>query len=350
MNSYERFMTALRREEPDMVPIMDLAVEQEVRDKVMPGVSILDFYEKIEMDAIVVFEDGYDWEEVRPGARRDHFGILRDFREMHGAAYPFPIEPRIKPDQDIYEFLEQFEPPNPKDPKRLASTKAAVDRFKGKKAVVFGMWSSFATPAFLRGYENFLMDYILNPDFAKGLTQKIVDYYVEETRYAIELGADAIIECEDYCSKRAPFMSIPHFREFVLPGLKEIGKVAKEGNVPFLKHADGNMWPLMDIMVYEAEIDGFHPSEPAAGMDIAEVKKKYGDRVAVIGNIDCSQLLTLGTPDEVRKATMECIRSTSPGGGHILSSSNSFHSDVPHENFIAMLETAREVGRYPIKA
>jgi uroporphyrinogen decarboxylase len=341
-------MAALRGEEPDIVPIMDLAVEQEVRDKVMPGVSVLDFYEKIEMDAIVVFEDTYDWVEVRPGVRRDHFGILRDFREMHGAAYPFPLEPSIKQGQNIYEFLEDFNPPDPRDPKRLASTAAAVEKFKGKKAVVFGMWSSFATPAFIRGYENFLMDYILNPDFAKVLTQKIVDYYVEETKYAIELGVDAVIECEDYCSKRGPFMSIAHFKEFVLPGLKEIRKAAKDGNVPFLKHADGNMWPLMDIMVYEAEIDAFHPSEPAAGMDIAEVKKKYGNKIAVIGNIDCAHLLTLGTPEEVREATLECIKTTSPGGGHILSSSNSIHSDVPPENFLAMLETAREFGKYPI--
>jgi uroporphyrinogen decarboxylase len=59
-------------------------------------------------------------------------------------------------------------------------------------------------------------------------------------------------------------------------------------------------------------------------------------------------LLTFGTPEEVRRATLECIRKASPGGGHILSSSNIIHRGVPPENYLAMIETAKEYGKYPI--
>lgn len=349
MNSYERFMAALRREEPDMLPIMDLDIDVGVRNKIMPGVTFLEFYEKIELDAINIWEDPYDWEEVRPGVMRDHFGILRDFRDLKGAGFPFPLEPLMKNDQDPYDFLERYSLPDPTDPKRFAPLRAAVERFKGKKAILFTVWVPFLYPSFIRGFENYLMDFKLNPDFVKGLSKKITDYYIEQAKCAIEIGADVIVDADDYCGKRGPFMSIPHFKEFVTPGLRALSKAIKEYNVPFIKHADGNVWPLMDILINDVGIDAFHPSQPDANMDIAEVKKIYGDRIAVIGNIECTKLLPFGTPEEVREATKECIKSTSPGGGHILSSSNSIHADIPHTNLVAMIEAAREFGKYPIK-
>jgi uroporphyrinogen decarboxylase len=89
------------------------------------------------------------------------------------------------------------------------------------------------------------------------------------------------------------------------------------------------------------------PIDPQAGMDLGEVKAKYGQRVALKGNVDCAQLLTFGTPDEVVTATKEALRKGMPGGGFILSSSNSIHSAVKPENYAAMLRTLQECGRYP---
>jgi uroporphyrinogen decarboxylase len=81
-------------------------------------------------------------------------------------------------------------------------------------------------------------------------------------------------------------------------------------------------------------------------MDLGEVKSKYGDRVALKGNVDCAQLMTFGTPDEVVEATKEALRKGMPNGGFILSSSNSIHSSVKPANYAAMLKTLRECGRY----
>jgi len=347
MNSYERFMAAVRREEPDRVPTMELEVEESVRDRILPGASLLDFYEHVDLDAMVVFED-IPWQEASGDLKRDHFGLLRRFMEFDGPTWPFPVQPLIRQEQDPEEFLEHLRMPDPRDPARLATLRAAVRRFRGRKAVVFGMHSSFIYPAFIRGIENLLLDYLINPEFALSLTGKVVDYFVELERRAIEAGADAVIECEDYCSKTGTFMSIEHFRTFVLPGLQRVGQVAREFGVPFLKHADGYMWPLLSVLVDEAGIEGYHPIEPAAGMDIAEVKGRFGDRLAVIGNVDCAELLTFGTPARVREATRECIEKAAPGGGHVLASSNVIHVGVPPENFLAMLEAAGEFGRYPM--
>ena len=82
------------------------------------------------------------------------------------------------------------------------------------------------------------------------------------------------------------------------------------------------------------------------GMDLAEVKEKYGDRIAVKGNVDCAHLMTFGEPDEVVEATKTALKKGMPGGGFILSSSNSIHSAVRPENYAAMLQTLQEYGRY----
>jgi uroporphyrinogen decarboxylase len=99
-------------------------------------------------------------------------------------------------------------------------------------------------------------------------------------------------------------------------------------------------------MIVDAGVDGVNPIEPAAGMDIGEVKQKYGHRVCLIGNIDCSCLLPEGSVEEVEAAVKECIRKAAPGGGYIISSSNSIHSSVKPENYLAMIQATRKYGRY----
>ena len=81
-------------------------------------------------------------------------------------------------------------------------------------------------------------------------------------------------------------------------------------------------------------------------MDLAEVKAKYGDRVALKGNVDCAHLLSFGTVEEVKAATIRALEQGMPGGGYILSSSNSIHSAVKPENYAAMVETVKEIGLY----
>jgi uroporphyrinogen decarboxylase len=83
-------------------------------------------------------------------------------------------------------------------------------------------------------------------------------------------------------------------------------------------------------------------------MDIAEVKAKYGHRVALKGNVDCAQTLTFGTEEEVIEETKDAMRKGMPGGGFILSSGNSIHSAVKPENYMAMLRTWETYRDYPM--
>jgi uroporphyrinogen decarboxylase len=124
-------------------------------------------------------------------------------------------------------------------------------------------------------------------------------------------------------------------------------QTAHELGVRYIKHTDGNIWSLFDPMI-EAGIDAIDPLEPVAGMDIGEVKSRYGDRLALVGNVDCTDLLPNATPEEVEEAVKETIAKGAPGGGYILASSNSIHPAVRPENYRAMAEAARRWGVYPL--
>ena len=103
----------------------------------------------------------------------------------------------------------------------------------------------------------------------------------------------------------------------------------------------------MDFFVEEG-FDGINPLEPIAGMDLAEVKQRYGDKLCLLGNIDCGYILSKAPIEEVEADVKRCLRDGAPGGGFVLMSSNSLHASVRPENYRAMVETARRYGNYPI--
>ena len=140
-------------------------------------------------------------------------------------------------------------------------------------------------------------------------------------------------------------MSPRHFRSLFYPGLRRVMGGYKELGLYIIKHTDGNLWPIIDMLV-DSGIDCLDPLDPQAGMSIAEVKAKYRDRIAVKGNVDCAHLMTFGTPDETASATREALRQGMPGGGYICSSSNSIHSGVKPENYVTMVRTIRDAGCY----
>jgi uroporphyrinogen decarboxylase len=81
-------------------------------------------------------------------------------------------------------------------------------------------------------------------------------------------------------------------------------------------------------------------------MDLAQVKACYGQRFAIIGNIDSSRTLPFGTPEEVIAEVREAIRMAAPGWGYVLASDHSLHDGIPVENILAMFNAGKEYGKY----
>jgi len=117
-------------------------------------------------------------------------------------------------------------------------------------------------------------------------------------------------------------------------------------DLKFIKHTDGNINPLLkDLAVIG---DGLHSLDPTAGVDIGDVKAKYGQRLILMGNVAVDSLARK-TRDDAIKETKECIRNASTGGGHIVSSSNSWSAGARIENCVAMVEAGRKYGVYPTR-
>ena len=159
--------------------------------------------------------------------------------------------------------------------------------------------------------------------------------------------ADFIFTGDDYASTGWLFMSPAMFEEYLYPGLKEVIAGFHDCGMPVIKHTDGNITAILDMLI-DSGIDCLDPIDPVAGMDIAAIKAKYGDKVAIKGNVDCAHTLTFGSVADVIKETIDVIEKAAPGGGFIASSSNSIHSAVKPENYLAMVNTIRAYGKYPI--
>ncbi|MGQ9616497.1 MAG: uroporphyrinogen decarboxylase family protein [Spirochaetota bacterium] len=208
--------------------------------------------------------------------------------------------------------------------------------------------ADIAFPTFLPYLPLFLETMIDDPALVGRYMEATTEGMMKILRTQLELGVDGILGAEDWCFSGGPLVSPGMFRRFMAPYLKLIVDECHARGVPYIKHLDGNTKILLDILVNEIGIDGLHSIEPAAGMDIAWVKKKYGDRIILLGNIDCASLLSFGGAEEVVEAVKYILRVASPGGGHIFSSSNSIHSGVKPETFWTMVNAVREYGTYPI--
>jgi uroporphyrinogen decarboxylase len=204
------------------------------------------------------------------------------------------------------------------------------------------MWS-----AYLTGLDNLLLYFATDPDFAHALLDKVLEANIAVARRAVRAGADVIVLGDDYAHNSAPMMSPAHFREFVQPRLQRMVAAIHEEGAFCVKHTDGNIWSILDMIV-EAGPDGINPLEPVAGMDMGRAKAEYGHRACLVGNIDCGELLSHGSVEQVERAVRRCIADGALGGGFILSSSNSIHSSVKPENYLAMVRAGQRFGAYPL--
>lgn len=339
MNSKARFLKALAKEQPDRVPVWELIINEPVIESLLPGKSYADFVEWAELDGITASEDQKF--EKNGEYLMDEWGIRW---KTISAGVNYPVKGPLKEQKD----LEAYSPPDPDASWRLKTLETYVDRFKGEKAIVFLGHEAFEFSHYLvGGLQSLFLHYYKNKDFVNRVNEIVSEYKCRVIEKAVKIGASVVLTGDDYANRKGPLMSVKQFEEFVLPYLKKAVQTAKRLGAPFIKHTDGNIWPIIDGVV-DSGIDALDPIELIAGMDIGEVKKKYGERIAVVGNVDCSYILPFGSEKDVEEAVKETIAKASPGGGHIIASSNSIHPAVKPSNYMLMIKLVKKHGQYPI--
>jgi uroporphyrinogen decarboxylase len=226
--------------------------------------------------------------------------------------------------------------------------KEQVKRFKGEKAIFFRARDVWSNPRDLLGYAELFVKCKTEPELVEALVEKVINHSIALLPIAAELGAEVVITGDDIADNRRTMISPKMWEKIFLPHFRRWVKAIHENGLLYWKHTDGNIMEVMDSFI-EAGVDGIDPIDPLAKMDLATVKSRWGDKIAIKGNVDCAYLLVDGPAEQVVEATKNCIRIAGPGGGYACSTSNSIHSGVKPDLYLAMLQTIREYGTYPLK-
>jgi len=150
--------------------------------------------------------------------------------------------------------------------------------------------------------------------------------------------------CSDYCFNDRPFLSPAMFDEFVTPYLARLIAGYREMGFFVIKHTDGNIMPILDSLV-SARPHALHSLDPQGGVDIAEVKRRVGEEVCLIGNVSCA-LLDTGSDEQCVESARYALRHGMPGGGYVFSTSNCIYTGMALRRYELILDVWRREGRY----
>jgi hypothetical protein len=231
--------------------------------------------------------------------------------------------------------------PDPYDDALYAEAEQFVRR-KGEYAVWFVTRIGIFPTMLSLGTENFCLALYDNCPFIETVLDRYCDWTAVVAERVCQLGFDVFASTDDMAFNTAPFFSPKLFHDLVLPRYQ---RVAKKITLPWIIHSDGNVLPFVDDLL-SVGIVGLHPNEKGA-MDIRAMKRAYGDRLCLLGNVDLN-LLGRGSPEAVDREVRELIRDVGPGGGYIVTSGNSLAGYLQPENVLALSRAVQKYGRYPL--
>ena len=188
------------------------------------------------------------------------------------------------------------------------------------------------------GFYHYYVSIYDDPDFLLEFISRVEEHIYPMTELVLKYRPDEVRMGAFLCGKNGLMMNSELTERFILEPMDRHMSIIRPSGIPALCHSDGNCASIMDRFI-EIGFSIFHPNEICEGFDIYESKKKWGDRIALAGNIDVWAVLTNGTPEQVREDTLRHLEGLSAGGGYICGSSHDISEDIPLENLRAMTET-----------
>jgi len=200
---------------------------------------------------------------------------------------------------------------------------------------------------YLRGVKQALIDLLRAPEFTHRLYEKITEFYFELNKRCFEEAGDLIdifMMGEDLGTQGGLLVSPKTFREFIKPYLSRHIQLAKRYGVKVMLHSCGAIRELIPEFI-DMRIDILNPIQiRAKGMNPAELKRRFGDKLSFHGAIDIQQTLPYGKPEDVRAEVRSRIKMLGRGGGYILCSTHNIQPDTPIENILAMYDEAKKAS------
>jgi uroporphyrinogen decarboxylase len=360
MSSRERVLRSVAHEATDRIPV-DISLRTDVAERLIEYLSLKDMedlYVKLGIDIRMV-----NVHEHHPEFESRVNGVLGGHSENSGKKYIFHDNGTYenawgviqRPSSDgLYdgwvsgpfsntEDLDSFHWPDMNIFDSVEVIRERVERYKGKYAMKGILNYPFKVCWQMRGLENFLCDMMINPDFAGAYLRRIAAYEKEKGIRMIRAGVDILAIIGDIAMQDRLMVNADAWRSVDKPVFAEmISTFRKEKpDIKIFYHSDGNIEEVIPDLI-EIGVDIINPVQPEC-MDVAKIKKMYGDRITLHGTISIQETLPHGTKEEVRSEINSRIETCGKNGGFILAPSNLIQNDTPIEN---ILEIYRTVGSF----
>jgi len=364
MNWREQFLRLLEHEEPEVIPLdvwcspafrakleSQFSPEELARfspDKwlgvrsVAPGVPEEFARKGVVHEPFIHYGTGI-W--VDRDTMEDEWGIRRrltatgtESRVIHSPLKDFDVD-----------SLQDHHFPDPYATGRFSITKEDMHRYKEEGYWVvgnFGIDAFWCQAWYLRGFNQLTIDLFANPEFVEKLMSKLLEYYVGVGRKLAEFGVDQANIYDDIACQTGMIVSPRLWRRYIKPQYRILIEALKPRVRYIFFHSDGDLRPVIPDLI-EIGVNILNPVQPDC-MDLAELKKLYGDELTLWGGLSVQDTLPHGRVEDVKREVKKTIKSCAARGGFVLGTSNNITQDTPTRNFLAIYEAAKEYGKYPL--
>ena len=220
-------------------------------------------------------------------------------------------------------------------------------RAAGDPCLMAANGNVFETSWYMRGFEQMFMDFILNPELAHALLNRVCDFWVEHfTRIlsAVPGEIDLVFTADDIGGQEGLLMSLEMWENFIKPCHVRLNKRIHEFGARVIYHSDGAVMDAVPGLI-DMGIDILQALQfDARGMDPVRLKTEFGDRLGFEGGVSVQRTLPFGKPADVRDEVERHIRVLGKGGGYILGPSHAIQAGTPPENILAMFDAALACG------
>lgn len=348
------FLRCLRREgTPRRVHFIELLLDEEIKEAVARRFDLLDgiepgdpFFEQKREIRVNRFL-GYDY--VRCGL--DEIGIPLDWVSASDTASLARAGGReyVNEHKGPITTQAEFDAYPWPDPEKLGSTKLDWYEKHLPDDMCVVAHSGFAHPleflTALMGYETLCYALFEQRELVAAISERLCTIYEAILRRILQFDRVKVVWGSDDMGFRSGTLISPDdLREFVLPTHKSMAAIAHAAGRPYLLHSCGKLDAVMDDLLDDVEIDGFHSFEDTI-QTVEDVKAKYGRRIAVLGGIDVG-FLCQADEDAIRQRVHAALEQCHPGGGYCLGTGNSVANYVPLDNYLVMLDEGRRFSSH----
>ena len=209
-----------------------------------------------------------------------------------------------------------------------------------------GVGHIFETSWYIRSMEQLFIDWRFNKAFAERLLDEITERRLYMAVKYAEAGADGLGTGDDVGTQRGMLMSPEQWRHWLKPRWARVIAAAKSVKPDILVtyHSDGDISTIIPELA-EIGVDVLNPVQPEC-LDVGEVKRQYGDRLAFWGGMGIQTTMPFGSPDDVRAEVKRLIAILGDGGGYLIAPTHVLEPDVPWENIVTFFEAVEAYGSY----